>query len=138
VVADTVYFAAGIWPAEGIYLTALDASSGEVRWSNDDSGSIDMPQPHGGANAESGVSAQGYLVAAEGAASDEGEKLLARLLVPTGRAVPAAFDRATGKFQYFHLQRYGQKGGAAVMAAGNLFFNSGLAFDLATGEGLHT
>ncbi len=139
VVDDTVYFAAGIWPTEGIYLSALDASTGEVRWRNDDSGSIDMPQPHGGANAESGVSAQGYLVAADGAAaSADGGKARPWLLVPTGRAVPAAFDRATGAFQYFHLQRYGQKGGAAVMASGELFFNSGIAFDLATGAAIHT
>src|SRR4029450_5371065 len=87
VLAGTVYFAAGIWPSEGIYLYALDAATGKVQWVNDRSGSIYMGQPHGGANAESGVSSQGYLVA-------NGEQLL----VPTGRAVPPSFDRATRKF----------------------------------------
>ena len=82
VVADgVVYFAAGIWPSEGIFLYALDAKTGEVVWLNDASGGITMPQPHGGAVAESGVSAEGYLVVS-------GD----RLLVPTGRAVPAVFD----------------------------------------------
>jgi len=125
VVEDTVYFAAGIWPSEGIYLYALDAATGDVQWVNNDSGALYMPQPHGGANAESGVSAQGYLVAT----SD-------RLLVPTGRAVPASFDRSTGKFEYFHLQRYGHRGGSLVMAVGDMFFNSGISFGAETGSEL--
>ena len=52
-----------------------------------------MPQPHGGANAKSGVTAQGYLLA-----DDD------HLFVPTGRAVPAAFKRADGEFDYYRLQ----------------------------------
>ncbi|MCH8921862.1 MAG: PQQ-like beta-propeller repeat protein [Planctomycetes bacterium] len=118
VVGDVVYFAAGIWPSEGIYLYALEAATGKVRWVNDSSGGIYMAQPHGGANAKSGVSAQGYLVASAG-----------KLFVPTGRAVPAAFDLKTGKFLYFHLQRYGHNGGEPTMAVGDMFFNSGLSFD---------
>lgn len=123
VVGDTVYFAAGIWPSEGIFLYAIDAATGETLWLNDDSGDIYMPQPHGSAEARSGVSAQGYLVAS-------GDSLL----VPTGRAVPASFDRSSGTFQYFHLQQFGHRGGSPTMAVGDLFFNSGTAFDRATGE----
>ncbi|MCL4204029.1 MAG: PQQ-binding-like beta-propeller repeat protein [Pirellulaceae bacterium] len=123
VVDDRVYFAAGIWPSEGIYLYALDAATGRVVWCNDDSGGMYMPQPHGGANANSGIAAQGYLAVA-------GDLLL----VPTGRAVPAAFDRHTGKFAYFHLQRYGQDGGAELTATGPLFFNSGHAFLAENGD----
>jgi outer membrane protein assembly factor BamB len=122
VVDDVVYFGAGIWPSDGIYLYALDASTGKVLWCNDQSGSIYMGQPHGGANAHSGVAAQGYLVAA-------GD----RLLVPTGRAVPAAFKRADGKFDYFHLQQYGHKGGTTTLATGSFFLNSGLLFDAPKG-----
>lgn len=125
VVDDNVYFAAGIWPSDGIYIYCLDAATGDVRWLNDDSGSIYMPQPHGGANAESGVSAQGYLVVA-------GD----RLLVTTGRAVPATFDRHTGEFLYFHLQKFGQRGGSTVVADGDLYFNSGLGFSLESGENI--
>jgi len=123
VVDDIVYFAAGIWPSDGIYLYALDAASGKVVWLNDDSGRIEMPQPHGGAVAESGVSAQGYLVATED-----------RLLVPTGRAVPAAFDRGNGRLQYFHLQENGQIGGSPTMAVAGTFFNSGIAFAAGNGK----
>lgn len=123
VVDDTVYFAAGIWPSDGIYLYALHAESGETIWLNDDGGDLYLAQPHGGANAKSGVSAQGYLVANED-----------QLFVPTGRAVPACFDRRTGKFQYFHLQKYGHNGGAQTMAIGDMFFNNGLSFRADSGE----
>jgi outer membrane protein assembly factor BamB len=127
VVDDLVYFAAGIWPSDGIYLYALEAATGKVRWCNDSSGSIYMGQPHGGANAASGVAGQGYLVAA----ADQ-------LLVPTGRAVPASFQRADGKFQFFHLQQYGHKGGASLLATGDFFLNSGLLFDRKTGTLVET
>ena len=119
---DVVYFAAGIWPSDGIYLYALDAATGKVQWCNDQSGSIYMGQPHGGANAESGVAAQGNLVVS-------GDFLL----VPTGRAVPAAFHRRDGKFAYFHLQQNGQKGGTTLLAAGTAFANGGLLFDVPSG-----
>lgn len=122
VVAGIVYFAAGIWPSEGIYLYALDATDGKVVWANDKSGSIYMGQPHGGAYADSGVSAQGYLVVS-------GE----HLFVPTGRAVPAAFERATGKFRYFHLQQNGHKGGSSTLASGPWFVNAGFTFNADTG-----
>ena len=119
---DVVYFAAGIWPSDGIFLYALEAATGKVLWCNSQSGSMVMPQPHPTANAESGVSAQGSLVVA-------GDLLL----VPTGRAVPAAFHRSDGMFQYFRLQENGQKGGAAALSLGSLFFNGGFAFDTASG-----
>jgi outer membrane protein assembly factor BamB len=119
---DIVYFAAGIWPSEGIFIYALDAASGTVVWKNTDTGSLFMPQPHPTAEAKSGVSAQGYLAVA-------GD----RLFVPTGRAVPACFDRRTGALQYFHLQKYGQNGDALAMTVNSVFFNGGLAFDVADG-----
>jgi len=127
VVADgVVYFAAGIWPSEGIFLYALDAKTGEVVWLNDASGGITMPQPHGGAVAESGVSAEGYLVVS-------GD----RLLVPTGRAVPAVFDRSNGKLLFFHLQAHGRDGGSAIVAAGKYYFHSGCIYDTAGGHFTH-
>ena len=113
-----VYFGAGIWPSEGIWIYALNASDGKTIWCNSDSGAILMPQPHPGAMANSGITAQGYL-----AASDE------QLFVPTGRAVPAALDRKTGKLQYFHLQRYGQLGGSTVSLAGKYMVNGARLFD---------
>ncbi len=119
----TVYYAAGIWPSDGIFLYALDAGTGNVVWKNDDSGSIYMPQPHGGANAASGIAAQGYL-------TNAGDQLI----VPTGRAVPAVFDTDGGKLSYFHLQKYGHNGGSLAMASGAYLINGGIAFRLSDGS----
>jgi outer membrane protein assembly factor BamB len=120
---NVVYFGAGIWPSEGIWIYALNAADGKTIWCNSDSGAILMPQPHGGAMAKSGITAQGHL-----AATDE------QLFVPTGRAVPAALDLKTGKLQYFHLQRYGQLGGSAVAVAGKYLVNNTQFFDARTGK----
>ncbi len=123
VLDDTVYFAAGIWPTEGIHVLAVDALTGRIKWRNDEAGNLRIPQPHGGNVACSGISAQGYL------AVDAG-----RLLVPSGRAVPAAFDRQTGKLLYFHLAANMKSGGANLFTADGWFFNNGLAFAGETGK----
>jgi outer membrane protein assembly factor BamB len=124
VVADgVVYWAAGVWPSEGIFIRAVDALTGKVLWCNNTAGSMVLPQPHPTATARSGVSAQGDLLLVGG-----------RLLVPTGRGVPAAFDREDGKFLYLHLQTFGKAGGSSVVATDTHFFNSGYAFDIATGK----
>ena len=117
-----IYWAAGIWPTEGIFIEALRLDDGKRAWLNDTDGFRFMPQPHGGANAASGVSAQGHLVL-------DGP----RVYLPTGRAVPAALTRTNGKLQYFHLQKYGQLGGSSIVGLGTHFVNSGRLFDAATG-----
>ena len=124
VVSDgIVYFGAGIWPSDGFHLHALDARDGKVLWSNRETGSIYMAQPHEGAFARSGVASQGYLVASG-----------ANLFVPTGRAVPAVFDRLTGKLRYFHLAAIRRMGGDRVTAVAGCFFNMGYPFDARTGQ----
>ncbi|MBI5384725.1 MAG: PQQ-binding-like beta-propeller repeat protein [Verrucomicrobia bacterium] len=122
VVDGVVCFAAGIWPSDGISLFALDAVGGEVRWVNDSADQMFMGQPHPGAYSHSGIAPQGYLVAGAD-----------RLFVPNGRAVPAAFRQSDGRFEYFHLQSNGQRGGGATVVADRFFINDGLAFDQATG-----
>ncbi len=124
VVAEGVlYFGAGIWPSEGVFVYAVDPGTGKIRWCDDSSGSVEIDQPHPTARAKSGIAAQGYLAAARDA-----------LLVPTGRAVPAVFDRGTGRVRYFHLQTNGYLGGADVVAVDGQFFNTTAAFALASGD----
>ena len=103
---------AGMWPAEGIYVYALDAATGAQIWCNDSSGDMYMDLPHGGASAFTGVAPQGYLLASGDI-----------LLVPTGRSVPAAFDRRTGRLLYYQPAATQWSGGAWVTIAGDLFFN---------------
>jgi len=88
-----IYFAAGIWPFEGIFVYALDAGTGKVLWLNDRSGSLFLGHPHG-AWSFGGPSLQGYLLVS-------GKDLL----VPNGTGgVPAFFDIKTGELQAFsHL-----------------------------------
>lgn len=123
VMGDTVYYAAGIWPSEGVYLHALNAQTGEVLWTNDSAGSLYLPQPHGGANAHSGVPPQGYLLATK-----------ERLFVPTGRGVPAAFRRADGTLEYYRLQQNGSIGGSRAMVSDRFVVNGGCFLERATGN----
>jgi len=66
----TAYFGAGLFPNEGVYVWALNARDGSVRWKRK----------------TNGLSPQGYLLASP-----------TRLYVPTGRTSPAAFSRADGR-----------------------------------------
>ncbi len=70
------YFTAGIFPAEGVFLYAVDAETGKKVWCNDTCG--EEPQ--------SRISPQGYLLASD-----------SQLYVPMGRVSPAAFDRRDGR-----------------------------------------
>lgn len=123
VVDGVVYFGAGIWPTEGVYLHAVDIATGKALWTNDSSGAIEMDQPHPTARAKSGAAFQGAIVA-------HGDLLL----TPTGRGVPAAFDRTTGEFRYFHLQANRGIGGSEVAAIDSHFFSGGTMFASASGE----
>ena len=78
-----VYFAAGVFPYEGLYICALDAEDGSVVWKNDTIGDRAHELEFGG------ISPHGYLVASQDI-----------LYVPSGRSMPAAFDRRTGKFLF--------------------------------------
>ncbi len=116
VIADggVVYFSAGMWPSDGIYLWALDAADGTVLWSNATAGTLYVRHPHPPAMAFSGVAPQGYLVA-------DGDQLF----VPTGRNVPAAFDRATGELQYYYpgpVRWADRWGGSWVFTAADMVF----------------
>ena len=126
-----VYFAAGAWPIEGVYIYAVDAKTGFILWCNDNTGALEIDQPHMVCFSRGGVASQGYLAVTED-----------HVLVATGRSVPAAFDRKTGDFIHFNLSRYGGKtpwgtGGGDVTATDEVFFNAGMAFDIATGLRYH-
>lgn len=99
----TIYFAASIWPFMGTFIYALDAEDGKVQWVNDATSADFIKQPHS-APAFAGVAPQGQLAATADL-----------LLVPGGRSLPAALDRATGELKYFDFGGKGQ-GGSFVAA----------------------
>lgn len=116
-----IYFAAGIWPFMGIFLHALDATTGQVLWTNDGDGSSYIRQPHN-SDSFAGVAPQGPLVA-----------IGSKLLIPGGRSVPACYDRANGRMLYYQLAENGKRGGgSSVAAVDQFFFNGGAAFELET------
>ncbi|MEX0718597.1 MAG: PQQ-binding-like beta-propeller repeat protein [Planctomycetaceae bacterium] len=124
-IADgVVYFSAGIWPSMGIFVHALDAETGTVKWTNDTTGSIWMNHPHGGAVSFGSICPQGYLAVAG-----------KHVIVPGGRTMPAIFDRETGELVRFDFGRGGS--GTAVMAADDFFIARGALFHPKTGVELN-
>jgi len=106
VVADeTVYFAAGVWSFEGVFVYAVDVQTGQLRWLNDRTGFLYGQHPHD-AKAFGGLTPQGYLVVRD-----------QDLIVPCGTAMPAIFDRATGELKSFELPKAGRSPGGWFTAA---------------------
>ena len=91
-----VWFAAGVWPMEGVFVHCLDANTGKSIWINDRCGFIYGTQPHN-AKATGGLAPQGYLLL-------DGDDLI----VPSSVAFPARFDAATGKLKEFELPSQGR------------------------------
>jgi len=110
---DVAYVTAGMWPSDGIYVYALDAATGKTLWCNDTSGCMYISTPHFGADAFTGVAAQGYLALGENV-----------LLVPAGRSVPGAYDRRTGRTLHYKPARSQYDGGAEVSIMDDLYTNA--------------
>ncbi len=92
--SGTLYLTAGVFPYEGLYICAVDAETGKEIWKNDTSGDLAWGLDYGG------MAPQGYLLASKN-----------HLYVPSGRGMPASFDRSTGKFIRF-LPAGGKVGGS--------------------------
>lgn len=100
VLADgTLYFAAGVWPFEGVFVYALDPETGNIKWLNDHTGHVYGVQPHN-ARSIGGLTPQGYLVV-------NGDELV----VPCSAARPARFNRHTGKLIFFEPPSAGRQPG---------------------------
>jgi len=110
---ESVFFAAGMWQTDGIYIYALRAQDGKMFWKNDTSNSIYMKLPHSSMEGIASVAPQGQMALC-------GDTLL----VPCGRAMPAGFDKNTGKLLFCDngSDKLHHAGGSWVMAAQGLFF----------------
>jgi outer membrane protein assembly factor BamB len=99
------YFAAGVFPAEGLFLYAADAGTGKVLWKNDTYG--------GGGSAD--VSPQGYLLLHKD-----------YVVVPSGRRAPMVFSRRDGKLLHsMSANRFavGVFGGTFATLDGDVVYN---------------
>lgn len=117
---DIAYFGAGVLPHEGVYLYAVKTDDGSIVWRNDTISAEDA-----GRNP---LSPQGYLLC-----SDE------RLIVPSGRSLPAAFSKADGREQYQRSHSWrttagGVVGGSKAVLADNQIYASGPHHFLALNE----
>lgn len=78
---NVAYFGAGIFPHEKVFLCAADARTGKLIWRNDTISDQDAGR--------NDLSPQGYLLCNE-----------ENIYVPSGRSLPVAFSRATGKLVF--------------------------------------
>jgi len=126
VLADgRIYFAAGVWPFEGVYVHAVDAQTGKPVWTNREAGYIERGLIDHSTRQAAGLSPQGYLAVI-------GEKLF----VPSGRALAATLDRKTGALEPYSTGWGGrdnlEKGCWYVSGNPRYYFQSGEPYDLAT------
>jgi outer membrane protein assembly factor BamB len=118
-----VYFAAGLWPADGVFVHALDATSGNAVWSNVDSNHLAGANEDHGIDQFAGIAPQGYLAVV-------GD----RLVVPCGAQLPAIFDLASGDLAPYYTGWGGRdglpKGTWFVAGSGRYLCQSGDLYDL--------
>ena len=95
VIDDLAYCAAGMFPSEGVLITAIEADTGKIKWQQKQT---DLP-------------AQGYMLASH-----------TRLYVPAGRNNPVVLNRADGKRIRVVS---GQGGTYALLTGDNLVFGPG-------------
>ncbi len=117
---DVAYFGAGVLPHENVYLYAVNRHDGSVIWCNDTISAEDA-----GRNP---LSPQGYLLCSA-----------ERLIVPSGRSLPAAFDKADGHQLYqpslsWRTTAGGEVGGTRVVLADDQIYASGPHHYLALSE----
>jgi outer membrane protein assembly factor BamB len=86
-----IYVGSGIIPFDGIFIYAIDASTGSITWKNDSCHLLRTHEPHSGPGI-SGVVPQGYLVM---------NYALNKLYVPSGHVIAPSFDVATGKMDFW-------------------------------------
>jgi len=105
------FFGGGIFPHEDVFLHAVNATDGTKIWSQDNISVQDAGR--------NDLSPQGYLLADD-----------KHLYVPSGRSLPAAFDRHTGEFIYkrtfpWRTTAGGVIGGIQALLADDQLYASG-------------
>ena len=120
---DVIYFSAGLWPEEGIFIHAVDAKTGRKVWTNRDTDKIAGANLDHGVQHVMGLSPQGYLAVVDG-----------KLVAPCGTQLPAVFDLKTGKLGEYTMGWGGRtglpKGTWFVAGTGRYLAHSGDLYDM--------
>ena len=124
VLADgVIYFAAGIWSGEGVFVHALDATSGKTVWSNVEVHQIEKANMDHGIAHYAGLSPQGHMAIVDG-----------KLVIPCGSQLPALLDPKTGKVDTYTMGWGGRvglpKGCSFVSGVGQYLFHGGDLYDI--------
>jgi outer membrane protein assembly factor BamB len=118
-----IYFSAGLWPEEGIFIHAVDAETGEAVWTNSDTDKVEKGNLDHGVQQLMGLSPQGYLAVVDG-----------RLVAPCGTQLPAVFDLKTGELGPYTMGWGGRtglpKGTWFVAGSGQYLAHSGDLYDM--------
>ena len=119
----TLYFAAGIWPDDRIFIHAVNAATGTKVWSNVDSDRIPKANMDHGVAQYAGLTPQGYMAVV----SD-------KLVVPCGAQLCAFVDLKTGALLEYNMGWGGRvglpKGSWFVAGAGKYLSHSGDLYDI--------
>lgn len=99
----TSYLASGVWPSLGIFIHSLNAETGKVNWTNNNTHFLPETRIDHNYLEESVLSPQGHMLIANNF-----------LIIPNGRSMPARIDLKTGKLQHF-VQGY-RNGDCRVIA----------------------
>jgi len=118
-----IYFAAGIWPASGTFVHALNADTGKPLWSNSEVTLVPKANLDHGVRSPAGLTPQGYLALIGG-----------KLVVPCGRQLPAFLDPKSGKLDGYTMGWGGRnglpKGSWFVAGTGSYLLHSGDLYDI--------
>ncbi len=124
VVADgVVYFSAGVWPFMGIFVHAVDATTGKSLWTNSGDCITYQTHPH------SSPAFGGFVPRGHFAVTDAG------LVGPGGRTPPGTYDLETGKLKQFTFTKRGDRSthGPVPIKAGSRAFE-GTEGEVASGN----
>jgi len=116
---STAYFAAGMCSIDGVYLYAIDASTGQMRWVKEIGHLSDTPK------ADNGITGlHGFVGISPYGALALGRDLL---YVPNGRCRPGVFRKTDGEVVGWPglYERANHTGGSEVVVAGDEIFNGG-------------
>jgi outer membrane protein assembly factor BamB len=126
VLADgVIYFGAGIWSGEGVFVHAVNAATGKAVWSNAEGGRIKGANMDHGIEYFGGISPQGHLAIVDN-----------RLALPNGNHLPALLDIETGKIGKYTVGWGGRtglpKGCSLVVGSGKYLLHGGDVYDVRT------